>query len=126
MKSFFCRGIEYLLIIEDTKELTNKDIKHLGLEIVYIKNKRCIPIITQDQTDERLLKTNYFLKREENWYTKKVLNKLNLKTIEDLNITANEKNYICSILTNPLFEDYLIDGGWFDINYINAEYEYSE
>jgi hypothetical protein len=121
MSIFFNHGIEYLLIIDN--QLKSIDIKHLGLHIIHINEYRCIPIIEQQETDERLINTEYFLSNENRWYKSCKLKKLKLKDISDLQITVDEADYISNIHSCKILNEHTIDSGWFEINYIDVTYE---
>lgn len=121
MSIFFNHGIEYLLIIDD--KLNFIDIKRFGLHIIYINNHRCIPIIEQKETDERLVNTEYFLSNEKRWYKPCELKKLDFNDISDLQITVDEADYISNIHDCKILNEHTIDSGWFEINYIDVTYD---
>jgi hypothetical protein len=68
--------------------------------IIILKNGESIPILTENDTDERLVDTNYYKKQDwfEKSYTKNWCNPIPDNEIDDFVLTEQEKDLIKTTL----------------------------
>jgi hypothetical protein len=110
-------GFEYIIIINDN--LSANQLNELGLlqKTYTIQNTRFICIISQNETNDRLIKTKYYLNNKLSWFTSpcESLIKLNESDILDYPIPNDEINLINFVTTDPLLSPYIIEHGWYNV-----------
>jgi hypothetical protein len=92
--------------------------------IIILKNGEQITILTEKDTDERLVDTNYYKKQHEKWfeksYTKNWCELIPNNEIDDFVLTEQEKDLIKTTLKKN--EGNVRIHGWFDVNSIGSSY----
>lgn len=109
------RGLEYHIILDKEYDYFDiiPDLEKLTKHHIILE-KNIIKVILTKNTDSRLLKSNYYLERKNNWFD---FNLAHCYKINDspIQLIDNEKQIINIIEDN--LNDKITDKGWFDVAY---------
>jgi hypothetical protein len=127
-----CHGIEYYIVLNeniDKFEVLPDIEKETKYELIYnhlyIDNEHdvysapypVITIISQNQSDNRLLQSSYYKERKNKWFD---LSHPDIKTIDnnlvnDMILTDKEKNVLELLLTHKYLQGKIKSYGWYDV-----------
>lgn len=128
------RGLEYLVIFKKNPEITPENLKLLitskfkdtlpQLELTYIQVLNALSIIGQDQTDDRLIHTQYYKENESRWFhnASYTCEHLHVESIPDFIPTEQEAELIKYIESLSILASSIQHHGWHDVNHVSTTY----
>ena len=123
-------GVEYWIEID--KSFDNIKLKKIIEKIIidtnfnmYVTPSNCISVLSTSRTDDRLVNSNYFKERKDEWFNDQTCyrewrDKINDQSLIDIEITQREWSIINKIKKDV--GDYITYEGWFDVNTIGYSY----
>lgn len=120
MGIYFQHGLEYLIIYEYDQYIREYAMSTYKGEVHPIL--RAVSVIGQRKTDDRLVKTKYYTKNKDRWYTSGNTYRLKLsdEDLDDFAITDAEKELISKISSDEKLST--VEHGWYDVHHVSCTY----
>ena len=105
-------SINYFDTIPKLEQLTNKKL--------YLTNNR-LKIISSQESDNRLYRSNYYLQNKDNWNiykrNKYTFKKIPYDDLTDIILNESEQDVITKIIEHDSIKNNIKDIGWYEIIY---------
>jgi hypothetical protein len=122
MGIYFNRGLEYL-IVTDCSHVKQYIVDTYGGSQLSGIGINGVFIIRQSETDDRLVKTKYYMDRKTEWFnvsSKFCATKISNELLEDFILSDSEKDMIAKISRDVVLKD--LEHGWYDVTHVTTSY----